>query len=179
METNIFMEIFLLVLISTSIVNCQKRIRQGVAWAFHTSVLLSFLLLIVSVFMVVIFVKAARANVNYIDISAILLWTCVFIGAAYNLVTTKKIDITKTEVIVHPLIGKDKKHSFGRALYYTIINKSDHHYAWKEITIFFNARKVHISSFQHKDYVDIHNQLLKHGIPEQHNISNPPVQQYS
>jgi|GEM_PF-2819291 len=166
METNIFMELFLLVLISTSIFNCQKRIRQGVSWAYHTSVLLSLLLLIVSIFMIVIFTKAAQVNCNYIDISALILWGTVFLAASYNLITTKKIDITKTEVIVHPLIGKDQKHTFGRALYYTIINKNDHHYAWKEITIFFNSRKVHISSFQHKDYVDIHNQLLKHGIPE-------------
>jgi hypothetical protein len=180
METNIFMELFILTLIGTSIFNCQKRIKQGVAWAFHTSILLSVLLIIVSVFMMVIFTKAAQANCNYIDISALILWGIVFIGASYNLFTTRKIDITTTEVIEHPLIGKNKKHTFRSALHYTIINKHDQHYAWKEIVIFFQKRKVHISSFQRKDYADIHNQLVSHGIPEHQSEGlQQPIKQFS
>ena len=180
METNIFMELFILTLIATSIFNCQKRIKQGVAWAFHTAILLSALLIIVSVFMIVIFTKAAAANCNYIDISALILWGMVFTGASYNLFTIKKIDITKTEVVEHPLIGKNKKHTFRSALHYTIINKHDQYYAWKEIIIFFQKRKVHVSSFQHKDYADIYNQLVQNGIPE-HQLKDAaePVKQFS
>ncbi len=166
METNIFMELFLLVLIISSIYNCQKRIRQGLSWAYHTSIILSLILIAVSIFMLVAFTKAAQINCDYLDISAIALWGIVCVGAIYNLITTKKIDITKTEVVVHPLIGKNKTHAFCKALCYTIMNKRDHHYSWKEITIFFNSRKIHVSSFQHKDYVDIYNQLIKNGIPE-------------
>lgn len=180
METNIFMELFILTLIATSIFNCQKRIKQGVAWAFHTSILLSALLIIVSLFMIVIFTKAAQANCNYIDISALTLWGIVFIGASYNLFTIKKIDITKTEVIEHPLIGRDKKHAFRSALHYCIVNKHDQYYAWKEIIIFFRKRKVRVSSFQHRDYADIYNQLVQHGIPEhQTNDALHPVKELS
>lgn len=173
METNIFMELFLLVLIISSLYNCQKRIRQGLSWAYHTSIILSVTLILVSSFMIVIFTKAAQANCNYIDVSAIVLWGIVCAGGLYNLFTTKKIDITKTEVIVHPLIGKNHRHSFCKAIGYTIMNKRDHHYSWKELTIFFDSNKVHVSSFQHMDYVDIHNQLIKNGVPEKTEVHEP------
>ena len=166
METNIFMELFLLVLIISSLYNCQKRIRQGLSWAYHSSIILSLVLITVSAFMLVVFTKAAQTNCNYLDISAIILWGGICGGGLYNLFTIKKIDINKTEVVVHPLIGKNHKHSFCKADCYTIMNKRDQHCSWKEITIFFNSRKVHVSSFQHMDYVDIHNQLIKNGIPE-------------
>lgn len=170
METNIFMQLFLLVLIVSSLYNCQKRIRQGVSWAYHTSIILSVILILVSSFMIVVFTNAAQINCNYIDVSAIGLWGIVCAGGIYNLFSTKKIDITKTEVIVHPLIGKNHSHSFCTASCYTIMNKRDQHYSWKELTIFFDSSKVHVSSFQHMDYVDIHNQLIKNGIPEKNEV---------
>ncbi|HSY60800.1 MAG TPA: hypothetical protein VK796_02940 [Cytophaga sp.] len=166
METNILIELIVLGLITASIINCQKRIRQGVSWAYHISIILSLLLMTFSTFILIAFYKAAEGNCNYLDVSAFVLWGSVFIAAAINLVLTKKIEITPTDVIVHPLIGHKKNHSFCKALYYTILNKYDRHYAWKELTICFKTNKVHISSFQHKDFVAIHNQLLLHSIPE-------------
>lgn len=166
METNIFIELILLGLITASIINCQKRIRQGVSWAYHISIILSLLLMTFSTFILIAFYKASEGNCNYLDISAMIFWGIVFVSATINLISMKKIEITPTDVIVHPLIGHKKNHTFCKALYYTIMNKYDRHYAWKELTICFKSNKVHISSFQHKDFVAIHNQLLLHSIPE-------------
>lgn len=175
METNIFIELILLALITASIINCQKRIRQGVSWAYHISIILSLMLMTFSTFILIAFYKAAEGNCNYLDISAMVLWGSVFIAATANLISTKKIEITPTDVIVKPLIGHKKNHTFCKALYYTILNKYDRHYAWKELTICFKTNKVHISSFQHKDFVAIHNQLLLHSIPENKNSAPVPA----
>lgn len=175
METNIFVELILLGLITASIINCQKRIRQGVSWAYHISIILSLLLMTFSTFILLAFCKASEGNCNYIDISAIVLWGSVFIAATINLIATKKIEITPTDVIIKPLIGNQQNHTFCKALYYTILNKYDRHYAWKELTICFKTNKVHISSFQHKDFVAIHNQLLLHSIPENKSIIKQPL----
>lgn len=166
METNILIELIALALITASILNCQKRIRQGVSWAYNISIILSLLLMTFSTFILIAFCKAAKGNCNYLDISAIMLWGSVFTAATINLIATKKIEITPTDVIVMPLIGHKKNHAFCKALYYTILNKYDRHYAWKELTICFKTNKVHISSFQHKDFVAIYNQLLEHSIPD-------------
>lgn len=166
METNILIELIVLTLITVSILNCQKRIRQGGFFAYHISIILSLLLMTFSTFILIAFFKASKGNCNYLDISAIILWSLVFIAATINLIATKKIEITLIDVTVRPVFGHKKNHVFCKALYYTILNKYDKHYAWKELTICFKTNKIHISSFQHKDFVAIYNQLLLHKIPE-------------
>ncbi|WP_299252842.1 hypothetical protein [uncultured Cytophaga sp.] len=169
METNIFIQIILLVIVTTTILNCQKKIRQGASWAYHISIILSLLLISVSVFMMIAFYKASTANCNYIDCSALIIWGIILLMSSLNLILTKKIEITPTDIVIHPLIGGAHKHNFCKALYFTILEKHDRHCAWKELTICFKEDKVHISSLQHTDFVIIHNQLLYHSIPENKN----------
>jgi hypothetical protein len=166
METNILIQIILLVIVTTTILNCQKKIRQGLSWAYHISTILSVLLMSVSILMILAFYKASVGNCNYIDCSAIIMWGLVLLMSILNLIYTKKIEITSTDLIIHPLIGSKQKHNFCKALYFTISDKRDRHCAWKELTICFKSNKIHVSSLQHKDFVIIHNQLLYHSIPE-------------
>jgi hypothetical protein len=166
MEANIFIQVILLVIVMTTILNCQKKIRQGVSWAYHISIILSVLMMSVSILMILAFYKASIGNCNYIDCSAIIMWGLVLIMSTINLIYTKKIEITSTDLIIHPLIGGKQKHNFCKALYFTISDKRDRHCAWKELTIYFKSNKIHVSSLQHKDFVIIHNQLLYHSIPE-------------
>ena len=167
METNILLKVFLFGLVVATILNCQNKIRQGASWAYNISIALSILLMSVSLLMLAAFYKASPENCNYIDYSSITLWGVVFIAALTNIFYTKKIEITATDVVIHPLIGSNKNHTFCDASCYTIKDKHDRHYAWKELTIFFQSDKIHISSLQHRDFVIIHNQLVYNNIPQQ------------
>ncbi|MBC7450899.1 MAG: hypothetical protein H7259_05375 [Cytophagales bacterium] len=166
METNIIIEMLLLVLFVTSVINCQKRIRQGVSWAYHTSIVLSLVIGSASAFMLVLFSQTLNSVENGATYSALIFWSVIFSIAIYNLATLKKIRITDTEVIVSPLIGRNTTHNFCEAHHYSILKRKDYYYTWKELTIFFNSRKIKISSIQHEDFVDIHNHLVESGIPE-------------
>jgi hypothetical protein len=168
MGTNIVIELLLLVLFVTSVINCQKRIQQGLSWAFHTSIILSVIIGGSSIFMLIVLANFTKDQEgNFIDYSSIVFWLIILTIAILNLLTVKKIKITELHVTVNPLIGRKIKNNFCDALYFTIIRKQQNHCSWKELTIFFQSQKIRISSIQHQEFVDIHNLLIVSGIHEE------------
>jgi len=167
MGTNIIVEFLLLILFTVSIINCQKRIQQGISWAFHTSIILSIIIGGSAVFMLVVLTNFTQDEQGHlIDYSCIVFWLIVLSMAIYNLLTVKKITITETDVIINPLVGKKKRNNFCEALYYTLVSKKEYYYSWKELTVFFQKRKVKISSIQNEEFVDIFNLLITSGVRE-------------
>ncbi len=165
MEANILMELLLLALMATAIINCQRKTQQGISWVYPISIILSMLLISVSVFMIYLCCKSMN-QFTFTHLSSLIVWSTVLVAATYNLLKTKKVDINEEEVVITTLIGPNKKHTLCKALYYTIKNKYGRYYNWKELTICFKANKVSISSLEHEDYVEIYNQLVTHGVPE-------------
>jgi hypothetical protein len=165
MEANILMELVLLALMATAIINCQRKTQQGISWVYPISIGLSILLISVSLFMIYSCCMSLN-KFTFTHLSSLIVWSTVLVTATYNLLKTKKVDINQEEVVITPLIGPNKKHTLCKALYYTIINKYGRYYNWKELTICFKSNKVSISSLEHEDYVDIYNKLISHGIPE-------------